>query len=154
MDVQVKCTYTYLQDPSPDCQAEAEIEIYFERRVGYPDHDPHAWRILVAPISLCIGSHAVSWTVVTSDVDLTGFGPLSDHPLGKVKLDWPPKPDPVTEKWKTVIHNMGVTGTNGFAYEFYFLPKGRTGKPLCSSDFMHDPTISVTPDPLEPPATR
>ena len=139
-DVQVKCTYTY---PGTSSFAQAEIEVHFEPR----GHD--SWRIHVAPVSLCVGGHKVSWTLVGTPVELTGFDLLGDRP-GRVRLQWPPEKDPETGKWTTVLENMGVEATNGFSYLFYFKPKANS-KPLKSSDFTHDPTIAVTPDPLEPP---
>jgi len=150
-DVPVKCTCTYLQEPF-DCQAEVEIEIYFQRRPEYPETDPRAWRILPAPVSLCIARHKVFWTPMGDPVEFTGFELKSARPV-KVNLDdWPPKPKQETGKWTVFIENMGVTETNGFCYEFEFKPKGHAGKPLRSCNFIHDPTIAVTKDPLDPPA--
>lgn len=148
-DVQVKCTCTYLQESSSGCQTQVDIEIYFEHYAQYPDTDPRAWRILAAPVSLCIGCHKVSWIPVGAPVEFTSFELKSTKPV-KVNLnEWPPQ---VSEgKWTAVIENTGVTDTNGFSYQFWFKRKNRSGKALSSRVFMHDPTIAVTPDPIEIP---
>ena len=147
-DVPVRCIYTYFKEPSSDYHAQVEIEMHFEPRGS------DSWRILVAPASLCIGRHRVCWTLVDSPVELEYFELMEEVP-GKVRMvEWPPKQDRATKQWSAVIENMGVMGNNGFRYGFHFKRPGHPNKQFNSHDFMHDPTISVTPDPLEPPYTR
>lgn len=154
-DVQVKCTYTYLQYPNP-CHVEAEIEIHIESRVE--DGNDDKWRVLAAPVSLCIGRHKVSWTVVstTPPIELTRVYIPGPQPCEDFIVHKGPEIDPQTGKWTADIENARSEGegTDGFEYCFDFKTKGSHGQLFNSSDYIHDPTIAVTPDPLEPPHRR
>lgn len=122
--------------------------MYFEPK------GPDSWRIQVAPACLCVGRHKLCWTLVGSPVDLEYFELMEELPGKVAKIQWPPQLDPATKQWVAVIENLGVTGNNGFRYGFHFKSPGHPNKSFNSRDFMHDPTIAVTPDPLEPPEPR
>lgn len=145
-DISVNCTYKYLAKLSSHCETEIKMEIYLA-----PREHPTPWRIHVAPLSLCKGLHTVTWVVVGTSVTLKDFDFTGELPSGVKPVTWPPIPGPGEGEWTAVIDTTGVEEIGGFGYHFNFNLSGTSETLLSSRSFICDPTIAVTPDPVEVP---
>jgi hypothetical protein len=145
---QVKCTYTSPEQSSQENPANVEIEISMTLREE--PRDSSLIRVVVAPASLCKGWHKLTWKLIGLPMVIEDFHLLS-HVPDRVAVF-----DPVLSAlgtWTAIVENKGVEATNGLRFDFGFHPESNISERFRLKDFIHDPTIAVTPDPLDPPTT-
>jgi hypothetical protein len=141
---QVKCTYTSPEQSSQENPANVEIEISMTLR------DDSLIRVVVAPASLCKGWHKLTWKLIGLPMVIEDFQLLSHVPDRVVVFD------PVLSAlgtWTAIVENKGVESTNGLRFDFGFHLESNLSERFRLKNFIHDPTIAVTPDPLDPPTT-
>jgi hypothetical protein len=119
------------------------IPVYFYPPVS-TGVEPEA---VTPPVAVPWGEWHLCWEIDEDSMELAHF-----HPRGVEKVDPAMVPNAsleVVEAAKGICLaklTNGVSTTNGIAVNLFFLPPNENGQP-----FVHDPTIAVTKDPLEPP---
>jgi hypothetical protein len=140
---QVTCTYTVPETSSRENPAAVSIEVFIGQRID------ESLRVVVAPASLCVGWHKLTWILTGVPATITGFGLLSAVPQKVFVIDNPEQGS--SGEWTAIVQNEGVSETSGLQYAFTFALEDSPHMFLTSGEFIHDPTIAVTKDPLDPP---